>query len=579
MKKLLTITISLFIASAIYSQNLTINLDSVDRSYLLYVPETYKSTDTTWLVLGFHGSGESAEEFSQVGFNRLADEMEFIVAYPNGQVVNGNREWMSDEQDRDFIRQLIDTLTTNYKIDTNRIYSTGYSAGGFFSYDLAFYLEDKIAAIAPMSGLFFKGFLNDFVYEEVAYDALYDTIFPTPVLHIHAVDDQMVSYNASGRDLHYPVQEGIAVWVEANECSAPDTIYKSSLVTGILWKDEANGNDVVLYKYPAGMHTKMRYAVELVCDFFYNHPKRKNSIQITTPVLNEFHELGETITISAEANTAEQVDSVTFYANNSLLSSDTEAPYECNWTEAEYGEYKIKAKLHLSDGSAYISSNPSIINVLPASVYTSSSKDAFDNDFNTRWESSWNDNAYLRVDLGAIYKINAVSLFWEIAYGKAYKIEVSEDRDNWTTVYETSNSDGDKDFISFDSIETRYVKMQGVKRALPYGYSLWEMQVHGRFVRELPEPSSAIQTNFSEVYCKAISYGSSVNIDYCLTHSSAVKFEIYTLQGRKIEEQTIKNQSAGIHKCLFDLTDEVPGVYVFRAITASYFSSYTLFIE
>ena len=34
------------------------------------------------------------------------------------------------------------------------------------------------------------------------------------------------------------------------------------------------------------------------------------------------------------------------------------------------------------------------------------------------------------------------------------------------------------DTITFNAVDARYVRMQGVKRALPYGYSIWEFEVY-----------------------------------------------------------------------------------------------------
>ncbi len=104
---------------------------------------------------------------------------------------------------------------------------------------------------------------------------------------------------------------------------------------------------------------------------------------------------------------------------------------------------------------------------------------AVDGDLGTRWSSLYNDNSWITVDLGKSTAINKVTLKWEEAYGKAYKIQVSENGTNYTTVYETSNSDGGTDDISFNTVNARYVKMQGVQRALPYGYSLYEFEVYG----------------------------------------------------------------------------------------------------
>ena len=105
---------------------------------------------------------------------------------------------------------------------------------------------------------------------------------------------------------------------------------------------------------------------------------------------------------------------------------------------------------------------------------------ALDGDAGTRWASDFADDAWMMVDLGKSYQIDKVVINWETAYGKAYQILVSEDGGNWTTVYETSNGAGGEETITFPAGNARYVKLQGVERALPYGYSVWEFAVYGK---------------------------------------------------------------------------------------------------
>jgi len=568
MKFITSFLIVLSIALQINAQEYSMKIDTLERTYRVYVPEKYAQMDTTWMVLGLHGSGESGEEFSKIGFNRLADEMGFIAVYPDGRIINGNHEWNNDENDVQFINSILDTMIAKYKIDTNRMYSTGYSAGGFFSYDLTFYLEGRLAGVAPMAGLLFNGFLNEFTYEEVQYDALYDSVFPTPILHIHSVDDQMVSYNGSGRPLHHSVEESLATWIEGNKCAEADTFYKNEIVTGIKWADPIKGNDVVFYKYPAGMHTKMRYAVDIVCDFFYNHPKREDYIEVTAPSMNDFFTVGDSISISADTYSSKTVTKVAFYANGELLGEDTEAPYQFQWKNAEFGEYTIRTIATFEDGKQATSSTPSIITVTYPRIEIGRKNKGFDNNFNTRWESSWMDNAYLKIDLGAFYKIHAISLFWEIAYGEAYKIQVSEDNKNWTTVYETNNSDGDKDLIEFDSVDTRYVKIQGVKRALPYGYSLWEVYVHGAFVKALPpKPETTTEVtaiNYKDSDCLLFLNRESniLHANYQLPKSEHVQLSLYDINGVELKTFINENQLAGIYNFQFELKDFETGVYI-----------------
>ena len=101
-----------------------------------------------------------------------------------------------------------------------------------------------------------------------------------------------------------------------------------------------------------------------------------------------------------------------------------------------------------------------------------------DNDTTTRWSSEFSDDEWCTVDLGQSYTINKVTLNWESSYAKEYKLQTSTNGDTWDTVYETSSCKGGKEEIVFDATTCRYVRMQGVKRALAYGYSLWEMGVY-----------------------------------------------------------------------------------------------------
>ena len=117
-----------------------------------------------------------------------------------------------------------------------------------------------------------------------------------------------------------------------------------------------------------------------------------------------------------------------------------------------------------------------------------------DNDTTTRWSSGFTDNEWCTIDLGKAYTINKVTLNWEASYAKAYKLQTSMDGNNWNTVYDTSNGKGGKEEIIFDATTCRYVRMQGVKRALDYGYSLWEMGVYEAATVQNPQFSLASGT-------------------------------------------------------------------------------------
>ncbi|CDB14091.1 f5/8 type C domain protein [Eubacterium sp. CAG:192] len=109
-----------------------------------------------------------------------------------------------------------------------------------------------------------------------------------------------------------------------------------------------------------------------------------------------------------------------------------------------------------------------------------SSKYAVDGNDNTRWSSKFADDEWMYVDLGKNYNINKVVLTWENAYGKDYNIQVSTDGNNWTTVKEMRKQNGGEDTAEFKAVNARYVKFQGIKRVMGYGYSIWKFEVYAQ---------------------------------------------------------------------------------------------------
>ncbi|WP_240981940.1 MULTISPECIES: discoidin domain-containing protein [unclassified Streptomyces] len=102
---------------------------------------------------------------------------------------------------------------------------------------------------------------------------------------------------------------------------------------------------------------------------------------------------------------------------------------------------------------------------------------AFDGDTGTRWASDWSDDQWLRVDLGEVRRVGRVTLDWERAYARQYRIEVSEDGENWRSVWSTAAGDGGFDTAEFASTPARYVRVHGERRATQWGYSLYEVAV------------------------------------------------------------------------------------------------------
>jgi len=119
--------------------------------YLLYLPKDYSGKQQRWpLILFLHGAGERGDNLDLVkkhGPPKLIEQgkqFPFIVLSPQCPA----DQWWSSE----VLINLLDEMVGAYKVDTERIYLTGLSMGGFGTWDLASLYPERFAAIAPICG-------------------------------------------------------------------------------------------------------------------------------------------------------------------------------------------------------------------------------------------------------------------------------------------------------------------------------------------------------------------------------------------------------------------------------------------
>ena len=114
---------------------------------------------------------------------------------------------------------------------------------------------------------------------------------------------------------------------------------------------------------------------------------------------------------------------------------------------------------------------------------------AVDGDLRSRWSSRFSDPQWLMVDLGEVCEIAAFRILWENAFAKQYRLEVSEDGEDWQTVHTERDSQGGVEEILNINASGRYVRLTGEIRATEWGYSLWEFEVYGR-----KHPAQSLET-------------------------------------------------------------------------------------
>jgi polyhydroxybutyrate depolymerase len=233
---------------------------SKTRQYRIYVSPSYNASDPASMVITLHGLGDNMTNFSQLGFNYIADTANIIVVVPQAlSDVYAGTAWNSGAgqsgyypnsaiNDVGFLNSLIDTIKANYAIDPSRVYMCGFSMGGFMTERMALQSNTQIAAFASMSGT-----VGDAI-------TTYAPGRSVPVAHFHGTMDSTVFYvnNTYGID---PVTL-INFWVTNNGCNpVPDSSQFSNTATdGItvdLFKYSGSSldNDVWLFRMNGADHT------------------------------------------------------------------------------------------------------------------------------------------------------------------------------------------------------------------------------------------------------------------------------------------------------------------------------------
>ena len=227
-----------------------VTVDGENRTFVLYYPNVSENS-TLPLLMVFHGhGGEGYQIMNATGFNDIADREKFAVVYPDGM----NKRWNDGRRepaentkydDVKFVNLLIEKLAKNFHIDTTRIFATGMSNGGIFSFYLAYKLSNKILAIAPVAAN-----IPDNIIEE------YKPEFPISLLLINGTADKLIKYDGGEvgfskskyRGKTISTDESIESFVKLNNCSPVPDIEK------LLDTDGEDGCVAIKYSYSGGIN-------------------------------------------------------------------------------------------------------------------------------------------------------------------------------------------------------------------------------------------------------------------------------------------------------------------------------------
>lgn len=225
---------------------LTFQFEGVERKYLLSVSSNYTGDSPVPLLFDIHkGDGTAEQQYSDSPFNQLAESENFIVVTP--QAIDG---WnvtgfplSGDANDLGFIDALIGALSATYNIDSSRIYATGMSLGGFFSFELACQYSDTFAAIAPVSAVMTPNMAADCLPER-----------PIPIMQTHGTADEQIRYAQAQTVLQWWIdfnQTDVEPVITDLEDTSPDN---GTTVQRYVYNNGTNGVSVEHLKIQGGTH-------------------------------------------------------------------------------------------------------------------------------------------------------------------------------------------------------------------------------------------------------------------------------------------------------------------------------------
>lgn len=236
----------------------TWTVEGVEREALIFPPAVMSEKGGAPVIFGFHGHGGNARNASR-SFHFEDEWPEALVIYMQGLPTpgrltdpegkrNGWQHAAGDQGDRDlkFFDAVLATARERYSIDANRVYASGHSNGGGFTYLLWAERPEVFAAVAPSAAAGRKSAAK---------------LTPKPVLHLASESDPLVKY------------EWQALMIDAvkkvNGCAAEGTAWAEGCT---LYPSE-KGTPLVVYRH-AGGHKYPAAGPALIVKFFKEYARK-----------------------------------------------------------------------------------------------------------------------------------------------------------------------------------------------------------------------------------------------------------------------------------------------------------------
>lgn len=224
-------------------------VDGETREAIVYAPAASPRGEPLPLVLSFHGRGDNMQNFQRTAVHAAWPDA--VVVYFQGlETPGGLAGWQVErgeavDRDLKLVDVAIASLGTKYSIDSDRIYATGFSNGGMFTYLLWTERPGVFAAYAPVAG---------------RLRASVRPRQPKPIFHVAGARDRQVEFSDQRAAIEIAISVN-GVGGTASNCGDGCTIHGAGTPAPVMTWIHTGG-----HVYPG--ETSRRIAT-----FFQDHPR------------------------------------------------------------------------------------------------------------------------------------------------------------------------------------------------------------------------------------------------------------------------------------------------------------------
>ncbi len=231
----------------------------LNRHYLLHLPEGYQSNPQPLLIV-LHGGGMTGGEMRRyTQLDHVADELGFIVAYPDAipdwaEGCNCSESDRAGVDDIGFFSHLINEIDEEFGVIRSQVVIAGFSQGGQMAFRVACESGTEVASVAVVGATM-----------SIALSNNCSPSTRVPLIFVMGTEDRYFPWDPPADTTNrwdLSAEETISFWASTNGCSGDRTaenVYTEPISNIEVWREVYEtcfvGGDIDIYRLERGGHT------------------------------------------------------------------------------------------------------------------------------------------------------------------------------------------------------------------------------------------------------------------------------------------------------------------------------------